>query len=320
MQEKLAQLLVDAEGRSEFVTVVVADIRGFSAFSTRNESPNIAMFIKRFYLQMLEKYFPTANFVKPTGDGLLLTFRYTERDLISVAKTVVEAAVKCVNEFATICEGDPMINFTVPSSIGFGISRGTACCLFSGNDIIDYSGHLLNLASRLNDLARPGGIVIDGGFLSTVLPEDLAGLFGEQVVYLRSIAEDTPIKVLYQKGIVTIPESALSPLRDESWVSKTVTYTVRDINKLGPLLHIDLDPPPKSPDRVRVILSFPKRNLKGFTVTPEIRDFEVKQNGPTSVLALNMSTIQKKLATHKTPQNATATITVHYVPKPLART
>jgi hypothetical protein len=52
MKRKFADALVDAQGRSEFVIVVVADIRGFSRFSTVNESPNIAMFIKRFYLQL----------------------------------------------------------------------------------------------------------------------------------------------------------------------------------------------------------------------------------------------------------------------------
>jgi len=60
MDTHFTQALLDAQGRSEFVLVVVADIRGFSDFSTRNESPNIAMFIKRFYLQMLEKYFASA--------------------------------------------------------------------------------------------------------------------------------------------------------------------------------------------------------------------------------------------------------------------
>lgn len=75
MKQKFANALIDAQGRSEFVIVVVADIRGFSRFSTVNESPNIAMFIKRFYLQLINEYFKTANFVKPTGDGLLMTFQ-----------------------------------------------------------------------------------------------------------------------------------------------------------------------------------------------------------------------------------------------------
>jgi len=137
VKHNFATALVEVQGRSEFVIVVVADIRGFSRFSTVNESPNIAMFIKRFYLQLINEYFKTANFVKPTGDGLLMTFQYTEANLISVSETVINACVTCLAEFPTICKNDPMINFDTPQAIGFGIARGTACCLYSGKDILD---------------------------------------------------------------------------------------------------------------------------------------------------------------------------------------
>ena len=111
MKERFADLLINAQGRSEFVIVVVADIRGFSAFSTINESPNIAMFIKRFYLQLINKYFAAANFVKPTGDGLLMTFPYSETSLFEVSETVISSCISCLNDFPTICNNDPMINF-----------------------------------------------------------------------------------------------------------------------------------------------------------------------------------------------------------------
>jgi class 3 adenylate cyclase len=186
-----AEQLISAEGRSEFVIVVVADIRGFSALSTVNESPNIAMFIKRFYLQLINHYFSNATFVKPTGDGLLMTFRYTENNLVEAAEAVLTSCVQLLQEFPTICSDDPMINFAVPQSIGFGVARGTACCLHSGDEILDYSGHLLNLAARLNDLARPSGIVVDGQFLQAVIPESLRENFKDEQVFVRSIAEDT---------------------------------------------------------------------------------------------------------------------------------
>ncbi|HEX3254081.1 MAG TPA: hypothetical protein VHS05_31890 [Pyrinomonadaceae bacterium] len=143
---------------------------------------------------MINQYFKSANFVKPTGDGLLMTFPYTETNLLEVSETVINACITCLNEFPTICKNDPMINFETPTAIGFGIARGTACCLYSGEETLDYSGHLLNLASRLNDLARPSGIVIDGGFLESVIPGTSRALFEDQEVYVRSIAEEAPIK------------------------------------------------------------------------------------------------------------------------------
>jgi hypothetical protein len=53
-----------------------SDMRSFGVInlvallSHHSESPNIAMFIKRFYLQLINQYFKSANFVKPTGDGI----------------------------------------------------------------------------------------------------------------------------------------------------------------------------------------------------------------------------------------------------------
>ena len=111
------------------------------------------MYVKRLYLELLEKYFPTASFSKPTGDGLLLIFPYDEHTLKAVCNQVVDSCLKCHAEFSQICAGDPMLNFELPGAIGFGIARGPACCLYSGKQIIDYSGHLLNLSARLNDRA-----------------------------------------------------------------------------------------------------------------------------------------------------------------------
>ena len=45
MHRKFRESLDTAEGHSEFIIVVVVDIRGFSAFSKRHESPDTAMYI-----------------------------------------------------------------------------------------------------------------------------------------------------------------------------------------------------------------------------------------------------------------------------------
>ena len=170
MLRTLKKKLVSAEGRSEFVIAVVCDIRGFSSFSLSHESPDIAMFIKRFYMKLLTDYFDKAIFAKPTGDGLLVIFRYSETTLAQVSENVITKCFAAEAGYREMFQNDPMINFSPPGDLGFGIVRGTACCLHSGSTIIDYSGHLLNLASRLNDLARPQGIVIDGAYLMNTIP------------------------------------------------------------------------------------------------------------------------------------------------------
>lgn len=317
MSQKFADALVNAQGRSEFVIVVVADIRGFSSFSIVNESPNIAMFIKRFYLQLINKYFTNANFVKPTGDGLLMTFPYSETDLLDVAEKVIVSCLSCLNDFPNICKDDPMINFPVPETIGFGISRGTACCLYSGEEILDYSGHLLNLASRLNDLARPSGIVIDGGFLKSVLSESTSELFEEQQVYVRSISEDVPMNIYYLRDLVKLSDLSLNPISNDNWQTKSREIPMKDLHKLAPRVHIELKAKAKSKDKIKVSYLIPKVGIKGVQKYRNFTHFEYNEDGPIPRIILDMKKMRELiLKTYPTIKpNAKITLKVDYVPK-----
>lgn len=322
MKQQFADALIRAQGRSEFVIVVVADIRGFSAFSTINESPNIAMFIKRFYLKLITKYFKTANFVKPTGDGLLMTFSYSEEDLLTVSEVVISSCLTCLNDFPSICSDDPMINFPVPQAIGFGLARGTACCLYSGDDILDYSGHLLNLASRLNDLARPSGIVIDGNYLQSVIPEQYRDNFKEQQVYVRSIAEDIPLKVFYLDNFVRISDQSLTPLVGENWKTVIQTFTAGQFAKLASVWRQNLPSPVKSTDKIKVTMVFPKggKGMKGVSSFLNFKDFTYQEEGVTPMLRLDIDKAREKIPQGRLTRNAKVKFKIEYIPKTLPRT
>jgi class 3 adenylate cyclase len=315
MAQTFAEALIDAQGRSEFVIVVVADIRGFSAFSTTNESPNIAMFIKRFYLQLINKYFKGANFVKPTGDGLLMTFPYSEQSLLKVSERVIGSCIACLNDFPTICDNDPMINFKVPQAIGFGIARGTACCLYSGEQILDYSGHLLNLAARLNDLARPSGIVIDGDYLTSVIPESQRKMFEMQEVYLRSLAEETPKAVMSLAEYVQIPEHALTPLAGENWITIVKTFTRSKLAKIAPFWRQRLPSRAKAANKVRIRLRMPRKGLKGIYANTEFENFTYVEEGSSPFLKLDMDKIRTLVAQGDFSRSAKLAIHIEYVPR-----
>lgn len=314
MKHKFANALVNAQGRSEFVIVVVADIRGFSRFSTVNESPNIAMFIKRFYLQMINQYFTTANFVKPTGDGLLMTFQYSESNLLAVSEKVINACLTCLYDFPTICKNDPMINFDTPQAIGFGIARGTACCLFSGKDILDYSGHLLNLASRLNDLARPSGLVIDGGFLQNVIPETSRGLFKEQPVFVRSIAEERPINVFYLDKYVQIVDTALTPLVGDNWQTIERRFTAMQFARLSKHFLVALPQPAKGVDKIKITILVPRpgSGVKGLKKVINFKSFTYSSEGPKYEVNLNIDKARELVSNSNQP----VTFKINFVPKP----
>ena len=81
MHREFRELLEKATGFSEFVVAINVDIRGFSPFSKTVESPEVAMFIKRVYMKLIDEYFSNASFFKPTGDGLLVILPYTEENL-----------------------------------------------------------------------------------------------------------------------------------------------------------------------------------------------------------------------------------------------
>jgi class 3 adenylate cyclase len=207
MLNELINKFKNANGRSDFVIAVVCDIRGFSSFSKIHEAPDIAMFSKRFFVKLLEEYFVNADFAKSTGDGMLLLFKYSEDNLHEVADAVLANCIRVDRDFPTMMHNDSMINYAVPDAVGFGIVRGTAFCLYSDHEVVDYSGQTLNLASRLNEFARPHGIVIDGSFMMSVIPEGMRSSFYSDRVFVRGISEDHPREV-YCSSEVVIPAEA----------------------------------------------------------------------------------------------------------------
>jgi len=272
MHRKFRKSLNTATGQSEFIIVVILDIRGFSTFSKSHESPDTAQYIKRVYMKLIDNYFSKASFYKSTGDGLLITIPYTEDTLKKVANNTIESCMKCHLEFSNICDNDPMINFKVPDKIGIGIARGTACCIKSGNLILDYSGHILNLASRLMNLARPSGIVIDGAFSMNLFNIEIQKQFQKRGVYLRSIAEESPRDIFIQNEFVNISSEYLQPLSFENWITNEEIRTIRAWEKFEPFYLYDLNSRLKRPDAFKVTVLHPK--LHGKKIDADVQVYQ----------------------------------------------
>jgi hypothetical protein len=56
MHRKLKRLLHNATGRSEHIMVVNLDIRGFTPFCQAQDSLNVATYIKKVYMKILDEY------------------------------------------------------------------------------------------------------------------------------------------------------------------------------------------------------------------------------------------------------------------------
>lgn len=258
MHRLFRKALDNSTGESKSVIAVIVDIRDFSGFSQQCESVDVAAFIRKVYMKIIEEYFSFASFYKSTGDGLLLTIPWTEKNLQQVSQEVIASCIACHSQFAEICSGDPAINFEVPDKIGIGVARGSACRLVSGKRTIDYSGRLLNLTARLTDIARPSGIVIDGAFVIDLLTEERRKIFEEDKVYLKGIHEKEPIQIYFTPEFTAIPEYNKQPIVSERWREQKYVNTFRRLLKLKPWLFYYLKSEPHSANDIVVNIKHDK--------------------------------------------------------------
>jgi class 3 adenylate cyclase len=212
MEKEFKEQLRGADGQSRHVIVVFLDVRGFSSFARIAESTDTAEFLKSAYLKILDQFFPDAEFVKPTGDGLLVIYGYDRETLTEAIREAVDRSVSLVEAFPTICAEDPMVNFTVPERLGIGLSRGSATALVAGETPLDFSGRPLNLASRLMDLARPSGVVFDESFGYELLTEEMQQRFSAEPAFVKGIAESEPLNVYVLTGYTRIPDYNKRPM------------------------------------------------------------------------------------------------------------
>lgn len=177
MHHQFQELLINAQGISQHIIAIILDIRGFSSFCQQVESPDVGVYISKVYLKIINNYFQFASFYKPTGDGLLVIISYDETNIKERINTTIKTCLRFLKEFSALLTNEPMINYETPDNLGIGLARGSACRIFSGEKILDYSGRILNSASRLMDIARPSGIVFDSSFGYDLLEDNIKELF-----------------------------------------------------------------------------------------------------------------------------------------------
>lgn len=266
MNSEFSKLLHGAEGQSRRVVVVFLDVRGFSSFAGIAESTDTAEFLRSVYLKILDEHFDDAAFSKPTGDGLLILLSYSRENLEQVVRSAVDRSLHIVETFASFCEGDPMINFDVPTKLGIGLARGSATALTASDQVLDYSGRPLNLASRLMDLARPSGIVFDDRFGLELLETDVQTRFARDFAYVKGLAESTPMTVYCLEGYTEIPEYNKVPLDGfERFAERVEHVTFKDFEDRGRFRNFRhfMSREPARRDNIELHISYPKTQPNG---------------------------------------------------------
>jgi hypothetical protein len=245
MHRLFREQLDSATGKSEFVIAENLDVRGFSDWSLQVDSAQTALYVKKLYSKLIDKYFADASFIKPTGDGLFVIRAFEEDELEEAAAKAVTDAMEIVETFHSLVSDEDMINFPVPRDVGIGIARGAASKLSSDERTLDYSGRVLNLASRLMDLARPRGVVMDHGFGLNLLPDEVAAQFHDDSAILKGIAPTEPLPVHCWPDEVEVPAWHKTPIGEERWEHKEVKHTLKQFEDMSfNAFRVELDPPP----------------------------------------------------------------------------
>ena len=149
------------ERKRKPVTVVFADLRGFTAFSDAVEPEEVAETLNGFHAAMGEhvsKYQGTLE--RFTGDGFMVFFNDPLEQPDHVERAV-RMALDMRGTLARLREGWRLRGYSI--DLGIGLQTGYATCGFIGYEgRRDYGviGNVTNLAARLSDAAKGGEILI----------------------------------------------------------------------------------------------------------------------------------------------------------------
>ncbi len=169
------------EGHRSEITVVFADIRGFTEFAANAEPEEVISVLGEYHQEMgkhvTEQQGTLGGF---DGDGLMIYFNDPNPDPDHASKAIVMAQ-RMQAAFSRLADGWQMRGFRL--GLGIGIATGYATLGRIGYEgRYDYSpiGTTVNLASRLCDQAESGAILASQRTIAaadieaTLLPDPLS--------------------------------------------------------------------------------------------------------------------------------------------------
>ncbi|MFM9904426.1 MAG: adenylate/guanylate cyclase domain-containing protein [Pyrinomonadaceae bacterium] len=149
-------------GANQTITVLFADIRGFTAFSEHENPEMVVSLLNQYFTAMSEIIFGHGGTLdKYIGDGLMALFgapTATPED----ARNAVEAAVEMQKRIVTLNQELVSQGFK-PVAVGIGLHTGEATVGYIGSEKrSEYTaiGDTVNLASRLESNTAGGQILI----------------------------------------------------------------------------------------------------------------------------------------------------------------
>jgi adenylate cyclase len=149
-------------GANQTITVLFADIRGFTSMSERETPERVVRLLNKYFTAMSEIIFTHGGTLdKYIGDGLMALFgapNATPDD----AMNAVKAAVAMQRKVNTL-NGELVADGLLPVTIGIGLHTGDALIGYIGSEKrSEYTaiGDTVNLAARLEATAKGGQILL----------------------------------------------------------------------------------------------------------------------------------------------------------------
>ncbi len=199
----LAQLLDGPEGDEmagieREVTVLFADIRGFTRLSEGMKAPSIVALLNEIFQLVSDRILERGGTIdKFIGDSVMAYFGapvpYSDHALRAASAAL--DIMRAIEDRAHRCSGlDPSSSSLIAVQVGIGVHSGNVVVGNIGSDRrTDFTavGDPVNVAHRLEKLARPGEILVSEAVKHRLRDELLLRFVGER----RLAGREEPVKV-----------------------------------------------------------------------------------------------------------------------------
>ena len=182
-------------GATEIRTFLIADVRGYTHFTSEQGDEAGARLAARFAEVVGEQIESRGGtVVELRGDEALCVFGSPRKAL--------RAAVDLQRRFADELRADP----SLPLRVGIGIDAGEAVAVAGG-----YRGGALNLAARLCSIAGPGEVLVSEGIVHLARHVDQMSYVDRGRVELKGM--DRPVQVMQVRFELDMPSAARVAVR-----------------------------------------------------------------------------------------------------------
>ena len=191
--------------KRRFVSVCVADLRGFTPFSETSEPEDVMEVLDEYYGEMgrvIDSHGATVE--KFAGDGMTM-FLNAPLEAADHEQRAVRMAVEMRDAFGPLAARWVKRGYTLGLGIGVASGHATIGAMgFTNRRQYAAIGMVSNLASRLCDIARDGEILTTSRLASSVEAVVTAESAGERTI--KGIAQ--PVALMRITGLKTAPPAA----------------------------------------------------------------------------------------------------------------